>query len=113
MSWSNEELIEELMWEAHEKGLGEKLIDLATEIQSREKLERVSSFQMAYDQLKIGDFKISKFRKNRTGAKELICYDCETPIKEYWRMDEEEKMAADRKMTIPAQYCENCKKYDK
>ena len=109
MSYSNEELIEELMWDAHDKGMGDKLIDLASEIQSREKIERVNAFQAAYDKLGIEQIKIARFKKNKNGAKEMICSKCETAIKEYWKMEDEEKMAADRKITIDAQYCENCK----
>ena len=110
MSWSNEELIEELMWEAHEKGMGDKLIELANEFRTKQKIDRIQAFQMAYNDLGIKEIKIAKFKKNVTGAKELVCHKCEVPIKEYWRMDNEEKMAADRKITIPAQYCDNCKK---
>jgi ribosomal protein L34E len=109
MSWSNEELIEELMWEAHEKGLGSELIDLASAIQSSEKLDRTESFQRAYDKLKIGEIKIAKFQKKPNGSKVMVCHECDEPLKEYWKMTEEEKMAADRQTTIPAQYCENCK----
>ena len=109
MSWSNEELIEELMWEAHEKGMGTMLIELAGEIQGKEKVERVLSFQRAYNELKINEIKIAIFRKTKNGDKELVCSKCDTTIKEYWKMDSDEQKAADREITIPAQYCENCK----
>ena len=69
MSWSNEELIEELMWEAHEKGMGTMLIELAGEIQGKEKVERVLSFQRAYNELKINEIKIARFRKTKKGLK--------------------------------------------
>jgi hypothetical protein len=39
----------------------------------------------------------------------MVCHECDEPLKEYWKMTEEEKMAADRQTIIPAQYCENCK----
>lgn len=109
MSYSNEELIEELMWDAHEKGMGSKLIDLASDIQSREKMERVDAFQRAYAQLGIKQIKIAKFKKDKNGSKSMVCYECNLPIKEYWRMSDEEKMAANREVIIPAQYCDNCK----
>ena len=109
MSWSNEELIEELMWEAHEKGLGSELIDLASAIQSNEKLDRAESFQRAYNELKIGEINIAKFQKKPNGSKVMVCNKCDKPLKEYWKMNDDEKMAADRQITIPAQYCENCK----
>ena len=109
MSYSNEELIEELMWDAYEKGMGTNLIDLASDIQSKEKMERVDAFQSAYIQLGIRQIKIAKFKKNKNGSKQLVCSECDIPIKEYWRMDSDEKRAADREITIPAQYCENCK----
>ena len=109
MSYSNEELIEELMWDAHEKGMGSQLIDLAGDIQSREKMERVDAFQRAYIQLGIRQIKIAKFKKNKNGGKDLVCSKCEVPIKEYWKMDNEERRALVREITIPAQYCDNCK----
>ena len=59
--------------------------------------------------LGIDEIKIAKFQKNPNGSKFMICNECEVPLKEYWRMSSEEKDAADRKTTIPAQYCENCK----
>lgn len=109
MSYSNEELVEELLWEAHEKGLGTTLLDLSNELQSKEMLGRYEAIHKAYQILEIKELRIAKFQKKKDGSKLMVCYECETPIKEYWRMDDNEKMAADRGITIPAQYCDNCK----
>ena len=109
MSYSNEDLMEELLWDAHEKGMGQILIDKSNEISDKEKLGRYESIQKAYHILGIDQIKIAKFQKNPNGSKFMICNECEVPLKEYWRMSSEEKDAADRKTTIPAQYCENCK----
>lgn len=110
MSYSNEELVEELLWEAHEKGLGHNLLDLSNELQSKERLGRHDAIIKAYQILEIKEMRIAKFKKNKNGAKVMVCYECEIPIKEYWRMDNEEQKACDREITIPAQYCDNCEK---
>lgn len=109
MSYSNEELVEELLWEAHEKGLGTALLDLSNELQSKEKLGRYDAINKAYQILEIKEMRIAKFSKKKDGSKFMVCYECETPIIEYWRMSDEEKRAADRQITIPAKYCDNCK----
>jgi uncharacterized protein with PIN domain len=109
MSYSNEDLMEELLWDAHEKGMGDVLLTKSNEISEKEKVGRYVAIQRAYHLLGIDQIKIAKFQKKPNGSKVMVCNECDEPLKEYWKMTEEEKMAADRQTTIPAQYCENCK----
>ena len=50
---SNEELIEELLWEAHEKGLGDAMIKLAGGYIKDHNMRKSFAYQKAYDELQI------------------------------------------------------------
>jgi len=53
---NNEELVEELLWEAHKRGIGNEVLDKAKEIQSNMKLEWVDCVQKAYHELDVDNY---------------------------------------------------------
>jgi hypothetical protein len=55
---NNEELVEELLWEAHRKGIGHEVLDKAKEIQTNLKLEWVDCIQRAYHGLDVDNYEI-------------------------------------------------------
>jgi hypothetical protein len=50
---TNNELIEELLYEAHEKGMGEELLKLAHTYVTEHKMRKSLAYQKAYDDLQI------------------------------------------------------------
>ena len=46
---NNEELVEELLWESHKKGLGTEVLDTAKKLQTNMKLSWVDAVSKAYD----------------------------------------------------------------
>jgi hypothetical protein len=53
MSWSNEKLIEELIWVAHSKNLGGTLVEMASKIQLERKTGVVDSYLIAMKELNL------------------------------------------------------------
>ena len=50
---SNEELIEELLWESHKKGLGDAMIQLAGKYINENKMRKSFAYQKAYEDLQV------------------------------------------------------------
>jgi hypothetical protein len=50
---TNDELIEELLWEAHEKGLGTNMIQLAGKYINEDNMRKSFAYQKAYDELQV------------------------------------------------------------
>ena len=50
---TNDELIEELLWEAHSKGMGKEMISLASKYITEDKIRKSFAYQKAYDELQI------------------------------------------------------------
>ena len=46
---SNEKIVEELLWDAHKKGLGTEVLDTAKKLQTNMKLSWVDAVSKAYD----------------------------------------------------------------
>ena len=55
---NNEELVEELLWKAHKKGIGHEVMDKAKEIQTTMKLPWVDSVQKAYIDLDVDNYEM-------------------------------------------------------
>ena len=55
---NNEELVEELLWEAHKKGIGTEILDKAKEIQTTMRLPWVDSVQKAYNDLDVDNYEM-------------------------------------------------------
>jgi hypothetical protein len=55
---NNEELVEELLWEAHKKGLGTEVLDKAKELQTTMKLSWVDAVSKAYTDLDVENYEI-------------------------------------------------------
>jgi hypothetical protein len=55
---NNEELVEELLWVAHRKGIGNEVIDKAKQIQTEMKFKWVDCVQKAYHDLDVDNYKI-------------------------------------------------------
>ena len=55
---NNEELVEELLWNAHRKGIGHEVLDKAKEIQTTMKLTWVDSVQKAYIDLDVDNYEM-------------------------------------------------------
>ena len=55
---SNEELVEELLWEAHKKGLGTEVLDTAKKLQTTMKLSWVDAVSRAYHDLDVENYEI-------------------------------------------------------
>lgn len=53
---TNDELIEELLWEAHNKGMGKEMISLASKYISEYKMRKSFAYQKAYEELQIEYF---------------------------------------------------------
>jgi hypothetical protein len=53
MSWSNEKLVEELIWIAHSENLGGTLVEMASKIQLEKKLGIVDSYLLAMKELNL------------------------------------------------------------
>lgn len=51
MSWSNEKLIEELIWIAHSENLGGTLVEVALKLQLEKKIGIVDSYLLAMKEL--------------------------------------------------------------
>jgi len=50
---TNDELIEELLWEAHKKGLGTDMIQLAGKYINENNMRKSFAYQKAYDELQV------------------------------------------------------------
>jgi hypothetical protein len=50
---TNDELIEELLWEAHGKGLGIEMLNLAGKYIKEQNMRKSFAYQKAYDELQI------------------------------------------------------------
>ena len=55
---NNEELVEELLWNAHKKGIGHEVLDKAKEIQTTMRLPWVDSVQKAYIDLDVDNYEM-------------------------------------------------------
>jgi len=55
---NNEELVEELLWNAHKKGIGLEVLDRAKEIQTTMRLPWVDSVQKAYIDLDVDNYEM-------------------------------------------------------
>jgi hypothetical protein len=55
---NNEELVEELLWESHKKGLGTEVLDTAKKLQTTMKLSWVDAVSRAYHDLDVENHKI-------------------------------------------------------
>lgn len=55
---NNEELVEELLWNAHKKGIGHEVLDRAKEIQTTMRLPWVDSVQKAYIDLDVDNYEM-------------------------------------------------------
>jgi hypothetical protein len=55
---NNEELVEELLWVAHKKGIGTEVLDKAKEIQTTMRLPWVDSVQKAYNDLDVDNYEM-------------------------------------------------------
>lgn len=55
---NNEELVEELLWAAHKKGIGTEVLDKAKEIQTTMRLPWVDSVQKAYNDLDVDNYEM-------------------------------------------------------
>lgn len=55
---NNEELVEELLWTAHKKGIGIEVLDKAKEIQTTMRLPWVDSVQKAYIDLDVDNYEM-------------------------------------------------------
>ena len=55
---NNEELVEELLWTAHRKGIGHEVLDKAKDIQTTMKLTWVDSVQRAYIDLDVDNYEM-------------------------------------------------------
>ena len=55
---NNEELVEELLWNAHKKGIGHEVLDRAKEIQTTMRLPWVDSVHKAYIELDVGNYEM-------------------------------------------------------
>jgi hypothetical protein len=55
---NNEELVEELLWESHKKGLGTEVLDKAKEYQTTMKLSWVDAVSKAYTDLDVENYEI-------------------------------------------------------
>jgi hypothetical protein len=55
---NNEELVEELLWVAHRKGIGNEVIDKAKQIQTKMKFKWVDCVQKAYHDLDVDNYEI-------------------------------------------------------
>ena len=55
---NNEELVEELLWSAHKKGIGIEVLDKAKEIQTTMRLTWVDSVQKAYIDLDVDNYEM-------------------------------------------------------
>lgn len=50
---TNDELIEELLWEAHGKGLGNAMIQLAGKYINEDNIRKSFAYQKAYEDLQV------------------------------------------------------------
>jgi len=50
---TNDELIEELLWEAHTKGIGKDMINLANKYIIEDKMRKSFAYQKAYEELQV------------------------------------------------------------
>lgn len=55
---NNEELVEELLWNAHKKGIGHEVLDRAKEIQTTMSLPWVDSVHKAYIELDVDNYEM-------------------------------------------------------
>jgi len=55
---NNEELVEELLWESHNRGLGVEVLDKAKEFQTTMKLTWVDAVSKAYVELDVENYEI-------------------------------------------------------
>lgn len=55
---SNEKIVEELLWEAHKKGLGTEVLDTAKKLQTNMKISWVDSVQKAYNDLDVDNYEM-------------------------------------------------------
>ena len=55
---NNEELVEELLWEAHKRGIGTEVLNKAKEIQTSMRLPWVDSVQKAYNDLDVDNYEM-------------------------------------------------------
>lgn len=53
MGWSNEKLVEELIWIAHSENLGGTLVEMASKLQLEKKLGIVDSYILAMKELNL------------------------------------------------------------
>jgi hypothetical protein len=56
---SNEELIEELLWTAYQKGMGVQLAERAGELLKNSKIDRIVAYEKAYNELGLSHDAIS------------------------------------------------------
>ena len=55
---NNEELVEELLWNAHKKGIGHEVLDRAKEIQTTMRLPWVDSVHKAYIEFDVDNYEM-------------------------------------------------------
>jgi|688.fasta_scaffold320546_2 hypothetical protein len=55
---SNEKIVEELLWEAHNKGLGTEVLDKAKELKTTMRLSWVDAVSKAYTDLDVENYEI-------------------------------------------------------
>jgi len=55
---NNEELVEELLWNAHKKGIGNEVLDKAKDIHTTMRLPWVDSVQKAYIDLDVDNYEM-------------------------------------------------------
>jgi len=55
---NNEELVEELLWNAHKKGIGNEVLDKAKEFHTTMRLAWVDSVQKAYIELDVDNYEM-------------------------------------------------------
>ena len=55
---NNEELVEELLWAAHKKGIGNEVLDKAKDIQTSIRIPWVDCVQRAYVELDVDNYEM-------------------------------------------------------
>jgi len=55
---NNEELVEELLWTAHKKGIGNEVLDKAKDIQISTRMPWVDCVQRAYVELDVDNYEM-------------------------------------------------------
>ncbi len=55
---NNEELVEELLWNAHKKGIGNEVLDKAKDIHTTMRIPWVDSVQKAYIDLDVDNYEM-------------------------------------------------------